>query len=852
MGVIDARWEFLNYFKDKGHKIYPSAPLVPNDASLLFTNAGMVQFKDIFTGNALVPTPPIASSAQLCIRAGGKHNDLENVGYTSRHHTLFEMLGNFSFGDYFKEEAISYAYEFVTKNLALPKDKLYISVHTSDDEAFNIWSKIVDKNKIKRFGDKDNFWQMGDTGPCGPCSEIFLDQGSKHFSSKEDYFGGEGDRFLEIWNLVFMQFERSSNGELKRLEKPSIDTGMGLERVQAILEGQVSNFSSSIFMPLIKQIESICNKEYIYSSGASFRVIADHARAICFLLAQGISFDKEGRGYVARRILRRALRHGYLLGIKEAFLYKVISQVISQMGGYYSYLNEQKDSILLACKDEEQRFLDTLESGMGIFKKELELTSGDTFSPSVAFKLYDTFGFPLDLTQDMLRDYNKQVDIDGFNSLMQDQKQRSKLSWKGSGDALVQGDFKVLLEEFGENIFSGYEKKEDKSIILSLLDSNFKIVKSLEASQEGYILMSSTPFYPESGGAIGDKGELYLDSKKIADVLETKKHFGLNISKIKALKPLASKLEVESRVWDLQDEVRKHHSATHLLQATLRKFLGNNVSQAGSHVEDSYLRFDFTYNKALSKQELEQVELYINSLIFKAIPFSSKIMQLEDAIKLGAMALFSQKYQDDVRVVSFSDESIELCGGLHVSNTIEIGSFFIVKQGSVSSGVRRIEAVCGRSAYKYSRQKLEVLSSIEEELKSTDILKAILKLKQKPQKIKDSNTLESTCQNGIHICISNYDGDLKNQVDMLRNKFPKVFIFLVSKSQDRLNLALACKGITLDLNTLVKALSDLGLKGGGRKDFILAGVKPLPEEINSVQDKLLSRAREFACSLKEI
>ena len=474
----DVRALFLEFFQSKGHKVYESMPLVPDDPTLLFTNAGMVQFKDVFTGKVPTPIPNIATSAQLCIRAGGKHNDLENVGYTSRHHTLFEMLGNFSFGAYFKKEAIAYAWEFVTEVLGFSKEVLYVTIHESDDEAFELWKEHIDSSRIKRMGDKDNFWQMGDTGPCGPCSEIFVDQGAEKFNGPEDYFGGDGDRFLEIWNLVFMQYERDVEGNLNPLPKPSIDTGMGLERVMALLEGKSSNFDSSLFMPLIARVEEIVGQKYFYESGASFRVIADHARAVAFLLAQGVNFDKEGRGYVLRRILRRAVRHGYLLGMRKPFVYEVLESVCENMGSHYHYLKEKKEIIKTQCKAEEERFFETLENGMNLFGKELEALKKEKskalFSGEIAFKLYDTYGFPLDLTQDMLRENGFGVDIDSFEVCMQKQKEQAKANWKGSGDSIQEGDFKALLSKFGENVFIGYECAESKSKILALLDESLR------------------------------------------------------------------------------------------------------------------------------------------------------------------------------------------------------------------------------------------------------------------------------------------------------------------------------------------------------------------------------------------
>ena len=524
---MDIREEYLKFFESKKHQRVASAPLVPDDATLLFNNAGMVPFKSIFTGEVPAPKNPRATSCQTCIRAGGKHNDLENVGHTARHHTFFEMLGNFSFGDYFKEDAISYAWEFITKILKFDESKLWVTIHESDDEADKIWQKYIAKDRILRLGDKDNFWQMGDTGPCGPCSEIFYDQGEEHFGTDEDYLGGEGDRFLEIWNLVFMQYERSEDGKMTPLPKPSIDTGMGLERVVAIKEGALSNYGSSLFMPLIGKVEELIGKSYSYDDGASYRVIADHIRTVVFLLSQGVNFSNEGRGYVLRRILRRAVRHGYLLGFRKPFMYKLVDTLNEIMGKEYSYLVEKANVIKEQIELEEARFFKTIESGIELFNKELASTK-DIFSGEVAFKLYDTFGFPIDLTEDMLKEKGLKLDIAGFEALMQEQRVRAKAAWKGSGDDAVHGDFKELLEEFGTNEFVGYELSSCKSKVLALLDENFKRVESLDISRSGWVMLDQTPFYAESGGQCGDSGELQSRAK----VLDTKKFFDINLSKI--------------------------------------------------------------------------------------------------------------------------------------------------------------------------------------------------------------------------------------------------------------------------------------------------------------------------------
>ncbi|MFY4689774.1 alanine--tRNA ligase [Campylobacter jejuni] len=835
---MDIRKAYLDFFASKGHEITPSSPLVPDDATLLFTNAGMVPFKSIFTGEIPRPNPPRKTSCQTCIRAGGKHNDLDNVGYTARHHTFFEMLGNFSFGDYFKEQAIAYAWEFVTEVLKLPKDRLYVTVHENDDEAFNLWQKHIQKERIYKFGDKDNFWQMGDTGPCGPCSEIFYDQGQEHFNSSEDYMGGDGDRFLEIWNLVFMQYERSANGVLSPLPKPSIDTGMGLERVTAIKEGKFSNFDSSLFMPIINEISKLCNKTYVYESGASFRVIADHIRSSVFLLAQGVSFDKEGRGYVLRRILRRALRHGYLLGFKQAFMYKLVDVVCDLMGGHYTYLNEKKDFIKEQIRLEEERFLSTIENGIEIFNEELKNTK-EIFSGEVAFKLYDTYGFPLDLTADMLREKNLKVDEEKFELLMNEQKARAKASWKGSGDKTASGDFKNLLEKFGENHFVGYEKAECESKILALLDEDFKEVSTLKDA--GWVMLENTPFYATSGGQSADSGFI---TKR--EVLDTQKFFNLNLSFIKAGEELKVGDIVHARInTEKREQITRHHSATHLLHHALREILGSHVSQAGSLVERNKLRFDFTHHKALSKEELESIEKRVNEMIINSSEAILENMPLEEAKKSGAIALFNEKYQGNVRVLTLG-ESKELCGGTHVKNTAQIGSFYIVKESGVSAGVRRIEAVVSKAALEFVKNQLEELSKAKDELKNNDILSGVKKLKNEILSLKDelknSSKTEFDSKNiqGVEICVKRVDnGDIKAMIDDFKNKFIKAVILLIQVKDEKITLAAGVKDAPLKAEALVKeAAQILGGNGGGRDDFATAGGKDLSKIDEALKQSL--------------
>ncbi|EMZ39287.1 alanyl-tRNA synthetase [Helicobacter bilis WiWa] len=1010
---MDIRAKYIEFFKSKGHKVYDSMPLVPDDASLLFTNAGMVQFKDIFTGKIPIPSPNIATSSQLCIRAGGKHNDLENVGYTARHHTLFEMLGNFSFGAYFKKEAIAYAWEFVTEILGFDKSLLYVTIHESDDEAFELWQEHIESSRIKRMGDKDNFWQMGDTGPCGPCSEIYVDQGAEFFHSEEDYFGGEGDRFLEIWNLVFMQYERDSSGALKPLPKPSIDTGMGLERVIALKEGEINNFDSSLFAPIMQCIKELTGKSYYRDSVllkntmgfakdiidsckkdiASFRVIADHARAVAFLLAQGVNFDKEGRGYVLRRILRRAVRHGYLLGLRKAFLYEVVGVVCDSMGGHYSYLKERKNALQEQCKAEEERFFETIESGMALFQTELDSMrqkNEKSFNGEIAFKLYDTYGFPLDLTQDMLRELGLSIDLQGFEKCMQEQKDRSKAHWRGSGDSVKDGDFNALLSEYGENEFVGYECISTESKILALLDSSFKRVESLQAGQEGWVMLESTPFYPESGGPIGDKGvllesnsslgnhctdftnfertadlmssspskfvknststtantrivdstpcerelkstslkcqdssdtesqvdstmaesrpsrgaelweqggssatakaelereergtpldcrksgdffgakgsgeginpflrqennekaELQKETTQTAQVLDTQKYFGLNLSKVVATSMLKVGDLVKAQVDSSRFEIIKHHSATHLLHYALRQILGSHIAQAGSLVESNRLRFDFSHPKALSVNELEQIEALVNEKITESTPQICETMGIAEAKTKGAMALFGEKYGESVRVITLGD-SIELCGGIHIQNTAEIGSFYIVRESSVSSGVRRIEAVCGKAAYHYGKAALESIKTLKEQLKAQDVLQGVAKLQNALKEARDNankakqsvKSLDYEEVNGVKLIVLKLDSveakEAKDIIDRAKNENEKVAILLVTESGGKVSLTAGVKGISsLKAGVWVKQVAQiLGGNGGGRDDFATAGGKVT--ESSKVQEAL--------------
>ncbi|MGJ0354269.1 alanine--tRNA ligase [Aliarcobacter cryaerophilus] len=849
---MDIRKEYLEFFKSKGHEVVSSMPLVPDDPTLMFTNAGMVQFKDIFTGSIPVPQNPRATSCQLCVRAGGKHNDLENVGYTARHHTLFEMLGNFSFGDYFKEEAIAYAWEFITKNISLPKEKLWVTVHESDDEAFEIWTKHIDSSRILRFGDKDNFWSMGDTGACGPCSEIFYDQGEEHFSSPEDKMGGDGDRFLEIWNLVFMQYERTKEGELIPLPKPSIDTGMGLERVIAIKEGVFNNFDSSNFKPIIETLEKIANKKATKENIGSYRVIADHLRATSFMLSQGILFGNEGRPYVLRRILRRAIRHGYLIGLRKPFMAQLVDTLVDIMGGHYVELKENANYIKEQLTLEEERFFKTISAGITLFNDELVNTK-DIFSGEVAFKLYDTYGFPLDLTEDMLKDKGLKVDLDKFEELMTNQKTMAKAAWKGSGDSSNDGDFKALLEKYGLNEFVGYTNITFNSKILALLDENFKEVETLE-NQIGWVLLDKTPFYATSGGQNGDIGAIEKDGNNIM-VIETSKFHNLNLSKIDVKNIKISQNEIVEAVVVNRYEIAKHHSATHLLQSALKMVLGDSVSQAGSFNDANKLRFDFTYPKALTSEQINEVEDLVNSMIARSLKGQVEELPLEIAKKKGAIAMFGEKYGEVVRVVSFGEDvSVEFCGGTHVKDTADIGSFYIIKESGVSAGIRRIEAVVGASAFKYTKEQINKLNELQAEIKSNDLIAGVKKLKSEIKELKNQiQNSQNQTQAPINeeiigdtkvvVCVIE-NGDLKKIVDDMKNANEKLAILLLQAKDDKVLIVAGSKNTNIKAGDWIKNIAPIvGGGGGGRPDFATAGGKDITK-IEEAKIAALTYAKE--------
>ncbi len=829
---MNIKKEFIEFFKSKQHDEVASSSLVPNDPTLMFTNAGMVQFKDIFTGKIKPPTNKRAVSCQLCLRAGGKHNDLENVGFTSRHHTLFEMLGNFSFGDYGKDKAISYAWEFITKVLKLPVDKLWVTVYENDDEAYELWQKYISADHIKKLGDKDNFWSMGDTGACGPCSEIFFDQGAKLFDTAEDYLGGDGDRFLEIWNLVFMQFERDKSGNMTKLPKPSIDTGMGLERVIAIKEGVTNNFDTSIFMPLIKTIETISNTKATTQNISSYRVIADHTKAVAFMLCDGVLFDNEGRGYVLRRILRRAVRHGYLLGLRKPFIREVVDSLVENMSDEYPFLSDKQSYIKEQITQEETRFFKTIKNGMKLFQDELDKTTDNEFDGEIAFKLYDTYGFPLDLTEDMLREHGIKLDKQKFDTCMQEQKIKAKASWRGSGDEMKSGDFATIVKKYNKNIFVGYETNETQSHIIAVLDGEFKEVSDTLSNGEYWVMFAQTPFYATSGGQTGSTGQMTIGDK-VVEIVDTREFFGLNLSKIVStdtnIKPQDKVLLKDINI----NETAKHHTATHLLQAVLKNLFGENITQAGSYNDHEKLRFDFTYGNAIEPDMLANIENKVNELIYQNIANNTKVLPIEQARQTGATAMFGEKYGDEVRVVGFGDTSVEFCGGVHVVNTSMIGSFFITRQSSVSAGVRRIEAVCGKSAKLYNDKNIGDIKKLETILKTKDIITKTEKLLENSKQIKNNKQTNSKQKfdtidiNDSKLIVAVVeDENPKDIIDEQKNKYESIAIFLIQANDESIKLVCGTKNIGIKANEWLKAVCDkVDGKGGGSESFAQGGAK---------------------------
>ena len=879
----DIRSSFLDYFNKNDHEIVESSNLVPNnDPTLMFANSGMVQFKNVFTGLEK-RNYQRATTSQKCVRAGGKHNDLENVGYTPRHHTFFEMLGNFSFGDYFKDRAIELAWNLITKEFGLAKDRLYVTVFHEDDEAFNYWRKIAGLNekRIIRIATSDNFWSMGETGPCGPCSEIFYDHGG-HLKgglpgSKEE----DGDRFIEIWNLVFMQFEQVSKDKRINLPKPSVDTGMGLERIAALLQGTHDNYETDHFKKLISSISDVAKVESNQNNISSFRVIADHLRASSFLIAEGVLPSNEGRGYVLRRIMRRGMRHSHLLGAKEPIFYNIFKTLKDEMKGNYPEIERAESLIKETLKMEEEKFLVLLDRGINILNNEISKI--DKVLPGeVAFKLYDTYGFPLDLTQDILKSKSLAIDKDKFNLLMQESKELAKKNWRGSGDSTVDDIWFGIRDKLGATEFLGYETNQAEGIVLSLLKNNNE-VDELKSGDDGIIITNQTPFYGESGGQVGDTGEI-ISGEFIFEVNDVQKklgdlfvHFGtVKTGIIKLNQNIEMKIDVKRR-----ENIRAYHSATHLLHESLRRVLGSHVTQKGSLVEPERLRFDFSHMKPISPDEIIKIEEFVNSMVKKNSDVKTRIMTPKEAVDNGALALFGEKYGDEVRVLSMGNEetryfSTELCGGTHVKNTGDIGNFKIVSQSSIASGIRRVEALREKQLENYlkNKEKLSSLSTQKDEETINNLSSKIIKLGEKPKihnkdnkaLIKDlnkqleilnvrsilkdnsKNIINDHSINEIKVRFQKVVGlppkDLRKLVDEGKKDLGKGIIVVFAVYDEKVGLAV---GVTekliekYDSVKLAKVGSEIigGKGGGGRKDFAQAGGNDL-NKIDEAVEKLKS------------
>lgn len=846
----DIRQAFLDFFAAKQHQIVPSAPLVPgNDPTLLFTNAGMVPFKDVFLGSEK-RSYTRATSSQRCVRAGGKHNDLENVGYTARHHTFFEMLGNFSFGDYFKHEAIAFGWEFLTKTLGLPEEKLWVTVFEEDDEAFDIWANDigVPHDRIARIGAKDNFWSMGDTGPCGPCTEIFYDHGDEVFGGPPGTPDEDGDRYIEIWNLVFMQFNRHADGTMEPLPKPSVDTGMGLERIAAIMQGVHSNYEIDIFQHLIKDAAQIidCND----LENKSLRVIADHIRSCSFLIVDGVMPSNEGRGYVLRRIIRRAIRHGHKLEAKGNFFHKLVASLVKQMGEAYPELAQQQAIIEKVLRIEEEQFGRTLDRGMNLLEDILSSLQGDTIGGEDVFKLYDTYGFPADLTADIARERMLKIDHEGFDKAMQAQRERAQQA------SNFGTDYNEQLKSEHKTSFKGYTNHHYSATVVELFDKD-GAVRELLAGETGVVVLDSTPFYAESGGQMGDSGQLVLtdgvfevhDTIKIGDAFA---HKGTAHTTIQINNRVKAEIDVERR-----EAIVKNHTATHLLHSALRRVLGEHVTQKGSLVGPDKLRFDFSHFEGVTKDEIREVEAMVNSQIRGNQQRDTELMQIDEAKAKGAMALFGEKYDDEVRVVTLGDFSVELCGGVHVERTGDIGLFKIISEAGIAAGIRRIEAVTADGALQFINQQTEQLDSIAAMVKS-DVASIVGKVEQNLTRTKQlekevaqlkqqlaaqaGSDLVSQAQdiNGVKILIAKLDNTeskaLRGMVDDLKNKMGSAVILLAVANEGKVGLI---AGVTKDLIGKVKAgelvnivAQQVGGKGGGRPDMAQAGGSQ-PENIET-------------------
>ena len=864
--TAEIRQAFLDFFHSKGHQVVASSSLVPhNDPTLLFTNAGMNQFKDVFLGLDK-RNYSRATTSQRCVRAGGKHNDLENVGYTARHHTFFEMLGNFSFGDYFKHDAIQFAWELLTseKWFALPKERLWVTVYESDDEAYEIWEKEVGipRERIIRIGDNkgapyasDNFWQMGDTGPCGPCTEIFYDHGDHIWGGPPGSPEEDGDRYIEIGNIVFMQFNRQADGTMEPLPKPSVDTGMGLERIAAVLQHVNSNYDIDLFRTLIQAVAKVTGATDL--SNKSLRVIADHIRSCAFLIADGVMPSNENRGYVLRRIIRRAVRHGNMLGAKETFFYKLVGPLIDVMGSAGEDLKRQQAQVEQVLKTEEEQFARTLERGLALLDEELAKLSGDTLDGETAFRLYDTYGFPVDLTADVCRERNIKVDEAGFEAAMEEQRRRAR---EASGFG---ADYNAMIRVDSASEFKGYDHLELNGKVTALFVDG-KAVDAINAGQEAVVVLDQTPFYAESGGQVGDKGE--LKGANFSFAVEDTQKYGQAIGHIGKL--AAGSLKVGDAVQADVDEARRarirlNHSATHLMHAALRQVLGTHVSQKGSLVNDKVLRFDFSHNEAMKPEEIRAVEDLVNAQIRRNLPIETNIMDLEAAKAKGAMALFGEKYDERVRVLSMGDFSTELCGGTHASRTGDIGLFRIISESGTAAGVRRIEAVTGEGAIATVHADSDRLSEVAHLLKGdsnnlADKVRSVLErtrqLEKELQQLKEQAAAQESANlsskaidvNGVKLLVSELSGVepkmLRTMVDDLKNQLGSTIIVLATVAEGKVSLI---AGVSKDVTDRVKAGELIGMvaqqvggKGGGRPDMAQAGgtdAAALPAALASVK-----------------
>ncbi|EEA8305986.1 alanine--tRNA ligase [Salmonella enterica subsp. enterica serovar Rubislaw] len=864
--TAEIRQAFLDFFHSKGHQVVASSSLVPNnDPTLLFTNAGMNQFKDVFLGLDK-RNYSRATTSQRCVRAGGKHNDLENVGYTARHHTFFEMLGNFSFGDYFKHDAIQFAWELLTGEnwFALPKERLWVTVYETDDEAYEIWEKEVGipRERIIRIGDNkgapyasDNFWQMGDTGPCGPCTEIFYDHGDHIWGGPPGSPEEDGDRYIEIWNIVFMQFNRQADGTMEPLPKPSVDTGMGLERIAAVLQHVNSNYDIDLFRTLIEAVAKVTGATDL--GNKSLRVIADHIRSCAFLVADGVLPSNENRGYVLRRIIRRAVRHGNMLGAKETFFYKLVGPLIEVMGSAGEELKRQQAQVEQVLKTEEEQFARTLERGLALLDEELAKLQGDTMDGETAFRLYDTYGFPVDLTADVCRERNIKVDEAGFEAAMEEQRRRAR---EASGFG---ADYNAMIRVDSASEFKGYDHLELNGKVTALFVDG-KAVEAINAGQEAVVVLDQTPFYAESGGQVGDKGELKGAGFTFA-VDDTQK-YGQAIGHLGKLS--AGALKVGDAVQADVDEARRarirlNHSATHLMHAALRQVLGTHVAQKGSLVSDKVLRFDFSHNEAMKPSEIRQVEDLVNAQIRRNLPIETNIMDLDAAKAKGAMALFGEKYDERVRVLSMGDFSTELCGGTHASRTGDIGLFRIISESGTAAGIRRIEAVTGEGAMATVHAQSDRLNDIAHLLKGDsqnlgDKVRAVLErtrqLEKELQQLKDQAAAQESANlsskavdlNGVKLLVSELAGIepkmLRTMVDDLKNQLGSTVIVLATVVEGKVSLI---AGVSKDVTDRVKAGELIGMvaqqvggKGGGRPDMAQAGgtdAAALPAALASVQ-----------------